>query len=269
MKKDISIAILGAGNMGEAIIRAMINKVLNPERIIVFDKKKERISEVKQNYNIVTSASNIDAVKRANVVIIAVKPQDIKIVLEEIKPAVSGKILISIAAGVRVNKIIKVLGKGTKLVRAMPNICALNSDSATGLFFSGEFSEEEISLVKELMEFFGKVVIVSDESHLDVVTGLSGSGPAFVFVFLEALTDAGVKMGIPRKEAKILALQTVLGSAKLAMESGKHFAELKDMVSSPGGTTMAGLKVLEDRKFRSAIMSAVESATKRAKELAK
>lgn len=269
MKGNTSVAILGAGNMGEAIIRALIYKGIKPDYINVFDKKRERLSEIVKIYNVKSSPDNPTAVKNSRFIIIAVKPQDINEVLSAIKDSVDDKILISIAAGVKLNKFLSVFGNKAKIARAMPNICALNSDAATGLFFSGGFSEDEKAEVKELMEMFGKVAVLSDEGLLDVVTGLSGSGPAFVFVFLEALTDAGVKLGLPRKDAKLLAIQTVVGSARLAMDYGKHFAELKDMVSSPGGTTMAGLKVLEEKKFRAAIMDAVEAATKRAKELAK
>lgn len=269
MKENITVGITGTGNMGEAIIRALIYKGVKPERINVFDKKKERLSEIVKIYNVTSTPDNRTAVKKSGFVILAVKPQDINEVLGEIKDSIDDKIIISIAAGVKLKRIRSVLGNKAKIVCAMPNICALSSDAATGLFFSGEFSEREREEVRELMELFGKVAVLNDEGLLDVVTGLSGSGPAFVFVFLEALTDAGVKLGLPRKEARLLAIQTVLGSAKLAMNYGKHFAELRDMVTSPGGTTMAGLKVLEEKKFRAAIMDAVESATKRAKELAK
>lgn len=269
MRENITVGITGTGNMGEAIIRALIYKGVKPERINVFDKKKERLSEIVKIYNVTPATDNRTAVKKSEFVILAVKPQDINEVLGEIKDSIDDRVIISIAAGVKLKRIRSVLGNKAKIVRAMPNICALSSDAATGLFFAGEFSERGREEVKELMELFGKVAVLNDEGLLDVVTGLSGSGPAFVFVFLEALTDAGVKLGLPRKDAKLLAIQTVLGSAKLAMNYGKHFAELRDMVTSPGGTTMAGLKVLEEKKFRAAIMDAVESATKRAKELAK
>ncbi len=265
--RDTSVAILGAGNMGEAIIRALIGKGIDPQCINVYDRKRERLSEVVKIYNVKSSPDNRSAVVNSRFIIIAVKPQDINEVLSDIKDSVNGKIVISIAAGIKLKKISSLLGKKAKVVRAMPNICAITSDSATGLFFSEGFSEKEKEEVKELMEMFGRVAILNEEGLLDVVTGLSGSGPAFVFVFMEALTDAGVKLGLPRKDARILAIQTVLGSAKLAMDYGKHFAELRDMVTSPGGTTMAGLKILEEKRFRAAIMDAVEAATKRAKEL--
>lgn len=263
------IAILGAGNMGEAIIRALVEGGIERDKIIVFDKKGERTSAVKARFRISIANSNSEAVKKADYIIIAVKPQDLKSVMEEIKSEVKDKTVISIAAGVKVERLREHLGREMKIVRVMPNICTLYAQSATGVFFSGNFSEDEKGRIKKLLGFFGAVIEVGEEPLLDVVTGLSGSGPAFVFVFLEAMTDAGVKLGLSRNDARALAIQTVLGSAKLAAESGKHFAELKDMVTSPGGTTMAGLKVLEDKKFRAAVMSAVESAVKRAKELAK
>lgn len=264
-----TIAILGAGNMGGAIIRALVSGGVEKKKIIVFDKKGERISAVKDQFHVSVASSNSEAVKKADYIIIAVKPQDINSVIEEIKSAAKGKIVISIAAGVKVERLRQRLGSNTKIVRVMPNICTLYAQSATGVFFSGNFSDEEKGRIKKLLEYFGAAIEVGEEALLDVVTGLSGSGPAFVFVFLEAMTDAGVRLGLSRNDARALAIQTVLGSAKLALESGKHFAELKDMVTSPGGTTMAGLKVLEDKKFRAAVMSAVESAVKRAKELAK
>jgi len=268
VKTGVKIALLGAGNMGEAIIRALIYHGIKPADIHVFDRKRERLKEVKKIYRVKAEQNNVSAVKKSDYIVLAVKPQDLRSVLEEIKDAVEGKIIITIAAGVRIKKYTSILGENVKIVRAMPNICALNSDAATGLYFHGEFTEDERESIIKLMEMFGKVAQIPEESLMDVVTGLSGSGPAFVFVFLEALADAGVKLGLPRKEARLLAIQTVLGSAKLAMNIHKHFAELKDMVTSPGGTTMAGLKVLEEKRFRASIMDAVEAAVKRAKELA-
>lgn len=265
--KDKIIGLIGTGNMGEAIIRALIYKGIKRNNIYVYDKKKERLQEVCQIYKIKRAINSFELVRCSQIIILAVKPQDLNDVLEEIKGQVNKKIIISIAAGVRLRSISSVLGEDAKLVRAMPNICALNSNSATGIFTSPNLSGKEREEIRKLIEMFGRVVVLQEESLLDVVTGLSGSGPAFVFVFLEALSDAGVKLGLSRTDARILAIQTLLGSAKLAMDLNKHFAELKDMVASPGGTTMAGLKILEEKGFRSAVMDAVEAATRRAREL--
>jgi pyrroline-5-carboxylate reductase len=203
----------------------------------------------------------------AGLLVLAVKPQIMDAVLEEIATAVTADhLVISIAAGVTIGRIQAGLRAPAPVVRVMPNTPALVLAGAAALA-PGEFVRpEHLDLARAIFDTVGKTVVL-DEKYLDAVTGLSGSGPAYVFLFLEALADGAVAMGLTRPEARLLAAQTVLGSAKLALESGKHTGELKDMVVSPGGTTAAGLAVLEKRAFRSAVIEAVAAATLRSKEL--
>jgi pyrroline-5-carboxylate reductase len=203
------------------------------------------------------------------VIILAVKPQELKGVLQEIAPALdSATLLISIAAGASLGAIASVLAKDVRLVRAMPNIAALALESATALSPGSEVSAEDMEIAQEIFNALGRTVIIP-ESLMDAVTGMSGSGPAYVSLFIEALADGGVRMGLPRKDALEMAIQTVLGTARLPSEHGEHPAHLKDRVASPGGTTIAGIAALEAKGFRGAVMEAVAAATQRSKELAK
>jgi len=201
------------------------------------------------------------------VIILAVKPQIMGAVLKEIASAVDdGKLLISIAAGVATKKLREHLGKAARLIRVMPNTPALVLEGVTAIARADGLKPGDLEVAQELFGAVGRVVVL-DESALDAVTGLSGSGPAYIAVAIEALADGGVKMGLDRATATLLAAQTVLGSARLILETGVHPGQLKDMVSSPGGTTIAGIAALEDGGFRRALIQAVERATLRSREL--
>ena len=254
--------------MGEAILRGLLKKG-EVEGITVSDIRPERRAYIKGTYGVEVVSDNRQLVSRVHIVILAVKPQDIKEVLAEIAPILdSSKVLISIAAGVSLKVISSVAGKQLRLIRAMPNIAALVLESATALSQGGEASAEDLELAQEIFGALGRTVVLP-EALMDAVTGMSGSGPAYCALFIEALADGGVQMGLPRREALDLATQTVLGTARLLMEQGEHPAELKDRVASPGGTTIAGIASLEAKGFRSALIEAVASATQRSRELAK
>jgi pyrroline-5-carboxylate reductase len=195
-----------------------------------------------------------------------VKPQMLPAVLSELGPILAHALVISIAAGVTIRTIAEQIAGAMRVVRAMPNVPALVREGMTALALGSAVSEDDSRLARRLFEVVGRVVLV-EERLMDAVTGLSGSGPAYIFQAIEALADGGVMMGLPRQTAELLAAQTVLGSARLVLESGVHPAQLKDRVASPGGTTIAGLHQLEEGGFRATLMAAVEAATIRSKEL--
>ncbi len=264
------LGVIGVGKMGEAMVKGLLaSKQLAPERIIVTDKDASRLTFMRESYGVATHPTCADVVSNAGTCILAVKPQDMAGVLEEIKGAVAEScLIISIAAGITVPWLQGYLGRSAKIVRAMPNAAAMVGMAATGLFLSEAVSPEEGKAAKAIFDAVGTTVFVQKEEHLNIVTGLSGSGPAYLFVILEAMTEAGVYCGLAREVAAGLALQTLKGSAQMALESGKPIPLLKETITSPGGTTMAGLKVLEEGKVRATILNAVAAATERSRELA-
>jgi pyrroline-5-carboxylate reductase len=262
------IGIIGCGNMGEAILRGLHQKGTTKE-IMVSESRSDRRDAIKKTYGVEVVSDNRQLASQVQVIILAVKPQELKGVLQEIAPAVEpSTLLISIAAGASLGTIASILAKEVRIVRAMPNIAALALESATALSPGAEVSAADLELAREIFNAMGRTVIIA-ESLMDAVTGMSGSGPAYVSLFIEALADGGVRMGLPRKDALEMAIQTVLGTARLLTEQGEHPAHLKDRVASPGGTTIAGIAALEARGFRGAVMEAVAAATQRSKELAK
>ncbi len=262
------IAFIGAGQMAEALIRGILNVGLRrPEQIVASDIRPERLQEVGRTFEAVQAESNAEAAQVAEIIILAVKPQDASEALSSIAPVVDEHhLLISIAAGVTLETIEASLKHRVRCIRAMPNTPALVGAGACALAGGTWATEKDLREVTVLFEAVGSVVRVP-ESLLDAVTGLSGSGPAYILMVIEALADAGVRQGIPRSEAQLLAAQTVYGTAKLVLESGEHPAVLRDNVASPGGTTIAGLAALEARGLRAAFMEAVAAATRRSKEL--
>jgi len=263
-----TIAFLGAGNMAEALVKGLLRaNVAQPQEIICSDRREERGPELIERYRVQYTRSNLEAVKKADIVVLSVKPQIMNKLLEEIAPALdTRKLVISIAAGVPIAAIERKVGHGVRIVRTMPNTPALVGAGATALVAGEHATAEDLHQARALFDAIGKSVIV-DEPLLDAVTGLSGSGPAYIFLVIEALSDAGVKVGLPRATAQDLAAQTVLGSAKLLIETGEHPGRLKDQVTSPGGTAIAGLHTLEAGGLRTTLMDAVEAATKRSREL--
>ncbi len=265
-----SIGLLGGGAMGEALAAGVLAAGVPAARVCAADPEAARREHLARALGVRTSASNADAIA-SDVVVIAVKPALVKGVLAALggpeSAALAKPLWISIAAGVSLAAIESALPRGARVVRAMPNTPALVRAGATAYTPNAACSAGDRALAKALFEGVGLAWECPSESLLDAVTGLSGSGPAYVFVLLEALSDAGVRMGLPRDAASALATQTVLGSAKLAQETKRHPAALKDQVTSPGGTTIAGLERLEAGGFRAAVHEAVAAATKRSKEL--
>ena len=264
---DKKIAFLGGGNMAEALIKGMLSAdVAKSRQMIVTDTSPARLDYLKK-YNINLAKSNQEAVQQAEIVLLCVKPQVMDAVLAEIAFAAdSSKLVISIAAGITISRIEKALTSNPRVIRVMPNTPALVLSGAAGLAKGSSATNEDMALALEIFSAVGRAVVV-DEKLMDAVTGLSGSGPAYVFTVIEALSDAGVKVGIPRPLALELAAQTVFGSAKMVLDTKEHPAKLRDMVTSPGGTTIAGMHELEKGKLRAVLMNAVEAATNRSKEL--
>jgi pyrroline-5-carboxylate reductase len=263
-----TIAFLGAGNMAEALVKGLLRAgVAEPREILCSDRSEERGVVLVQRYGVRFTRSNREAVEAADLVVLSVKPQVMNKLLVEIAPALNErKLVISIAAGVPIAAIERKVGHGVRIVRTMPNTPALVGAGATALAGGEHATDDDLRQARALFDAIGKTVLL-DEPLLDAVTGLSGSGPAYIFLIIEALSDAGVKVGLPRATALELAAQTVLGSAKLLIDTGEHPGRLKDQVTSPGGTAIAGLHTLEAGGLRTTLMNAVESATRRSKEL--
>ncbi len=266
-----SIGFIGAGNMAEAMIKGLLaSKSFKKSEIIASDINTERLKFISTQHGIKTTPANKDVVENSDLLVLSVKPGVFGSVLKELKNlAISQKIFISIAAGINTSFIKSKIGKNIKLARVMPNTPSLVRQGASAVYFDEGFSRDEKERVMSILSSIGNAYQLESEELMDAVTGLSGSGPAFVSMFIEALSDGGVKMGLSRKLSLDLAAQTVLGTSKLLIETQKHPGELKDMVSSPGGTTIAGIHKLEEKGFRDAVISAVESATIRSKVLSK
>jgi pyrroline-5-carboxylate reductase len=260
---------LGAGNMAGALLRGAVRRAgRDPRTLGVSDIRPEASEALKRELGVVGFASNPEACRWADQVVLAVKPQGLSAVLSEIAGQLAPETcVISIVAGVPLARIESELGGHRKLVRAMPNTPALVGEGATALTRGPETSEAEFEEARQLFAATGSVVSV-EEKLMDAVTGLSGSGPAYAFLAIEALSDGGVRAGLPREIATKLAAQTLLGAARLLLETGEHPGKLKDMVASPGGTTIAGIAALERAGFRAALIAAVEAATARSRELA-
>ncbi len=268
--KGKTIGIIGGGKMGEVLVNGLVSRRLAaPGAVWVSDTVAGRLEELKKAYRVHVTADNKEAAGRGDIVLLAVKPQNIGEVLEGIAGVVGkDKTVVSIVAGIPTGFIEARLGTGCRVIRVMPNTPALIGEGAAALASGAKATGRDLDMAREIFDAVGITVIVKEEL-MDAVTGLSGSGPAYGFVIVEALADAGVRMGLSRDIALKLSAQTMLGAARLCLESGKHPAELKDMVTSPGGTTIAGLKALEDGKIRATVMAAVEAAALRSKELGK
>jgi pyrroline-5-carboxylate reductase len=259
---------IGGGNMGEALIKGLIaSGKAQQDHIWVHDVNPSRLVHLTREYHIQMSEDNVDLVRRCGIVVLAVKPQNMEKVLMEVGPSLSDQhLVISIAAGITLNKLQSAISASTPVIRTMPNTPALVMAGATALAPGAFVNEYHMALARDLFESVGLAVEV-EEKYLDIVTGLSGSGPAYVFVLMEAMADGALRMGLPRAAAQLLAAQSVLGAAKLLLESGRHPGELKDMVTSPGGTAITGLHALEKGGFRGTIMDAIAAATNRSREL--
>jgi pyrroline-5-carboxylate reductase len=264
----IRVGVLGTGNMGAAIIRGLVTAgKLPPSALFASDAATNRLSELASEFGFSPVSSNRALVAQSDVVILAVKPQVIAKVLAEMdEETAAGRLFVSIAAGVTLEALERALPPTARVVRTMPNTPALALAAVTAIARGSRATADDMKTVHALFEAVGRVVEV-DESMLDAVTGLSGSGPAYVLLTIEAMADGGVRMGLPRHTAQLLAAQTLFGTAKMVLESKLHPAQLRDNVTSPGGTTIAGLAALEQGAVRYAFVSAVTAATHRSIEL--
>lgn len=262
------LGFIGGGNMAEAMIRGLLKaQLLGPQEILASDVTAERLTYLQQTFGIRTSRDNAEVAGKADIVLFAVKPQIMSPVLDGLLDVITEeKLLISIAAGISTRLIAEKFPGKVRVIRVMPNTPALVLEAASALAPGAAATPEDLELAKRLFASVGKVVVV-EETLMDAVTGLSGSGPAYIFMIIDALSDAGVKVGLSRKVAQLLAAQTVLGAARMVLETHKHPGELKDMVTSPGGTAIAGLHTLEAGGLRTTLINAVEAATRRSIEL--
>lgn len=262
------IGFIGGGNMAGALIRGLLHSALvTPEQIRASDVKGDRLTELHTKYGIIAGDDNEALARWADVIVIAVKPQIVDRILQPIAAALNeGDLVISIAAGVPIDALEARLPTGARVVRAMPNTAAIALAGATAIAPGAHATQGDLDTAKALFDAVGRCVVL-DESLLDAVTGLSGSGPAYVMLMIEALADGGVKVGLGRDTALLLAAQTVYGAAKLQLETGEHPGRLKDMVTSPGGTAIAGLHTLEAGGLRTTLIDAVEAASNRSIEL--
>ena len=262
------IGFIGGGKMGEALCKGLINaKLSNVDQIMVGDVSVERCELLSQEIGVRTTGDNKEIVSFADIIVLAVKPQMMSEVISALKDDIIPRhLVVSIAAGIPIRFIESRLSAGVRVIRVMPNTPCLIGASATAFALGKHANDADARIVSAIFSAVGKVFHL-DEKHLDAVTGLSGSGPAYVYMFIEALSDGGVKMGLPRDTATILAAQTVLGAARMVLETGQHPALLKDAVASPGGTTIEGISKLEDGKIRASIINAVEAAAIKSKKL--
>ncbi|MBI5788881.1 MAG: pyrroline-5-carboxylate reductase [Candidatus Schekmanbacteria bacterium] len=262
------LTLIGAGNMGEALLKGWLDKKLfAPEQITAVETCSTRREAIQHTYRIAAEANVLTAIPKAQIILLAVKPQIMGQVLETIAPVIDNShLIISIAAGVKIATLQAKLFSHNRIIRVMPNTPALIQSGISAICGAHNLPADDLTTARRIFEAVGQVVEV-EEKQMDAVTALSGSGPAYVFLIIEALADAGVSVGLARPLALQLAVQTILGSTKLLIEKNQHPAVLRDMVTSPGGTTIAGLQALEEGGLRAALLAAVQAACKRSREL--
>lgn len=267
---DKTLGFIGVGNMGQALIKGLLKAgIIEPQRIVATDLDKSKLAILEDETGVRIADEDKHVVEMAEAILLCVKPPAITPLLEEIASTLTpGKTIISIAAGIGTQQIEETIGEGIPVIRVMPNTPAMVGAGISAISQGKYAGPGETQLAIELFGAVGEAITV-DESLMDVITGLSGSGPAYIFTVIEALSDAGVAGGLPREIALKAAIWTVLGAAKMVLETGQHPAILREMVTSPAGTTIAGLKALEDRGIRAMFMEAVSQATRRSEELRK
>ena len=265
----LRVAVLGAGKMGGILLQAFLkNNLLAPEQIFATVQHAERAQALSAQFGVEVTTDNLAAARQADVILLGVKPIQVPALIEEIKPALTPKkTVLSFAASVKTRAIEDGAGCELAVIRAMPNTPAMLAAGITALCGGRFVSAEQMAVAQKIFQTVGKTVVV-DEKHMDAVTGLSGSGPAFLYIIIEALAEAGVNVGLPRDVATLLAAQTTLGSARMVLETGYHPALLKDAVTTPAGCTVDGILELEEGGLRVTLIKAVKRATQRAKELA-
>jgi pyrroline-5-carboxylate reductase len=272
MAVDVSsqrVAVLGAGKMGGILIKALLDKKLfSPEKTCATVQHEDRARVLGQKLGIPVGTDNVAAVRGADIIFVCVKPSVVQDLMEQVRTEISPKqLIISVAAAVPTSRIEQALGKDVPVVRAMPNTPCVLGCGMTGLCRGKFATPRDVEIACALFDVVGRTVVV-DEKHMDAVTGLSASGPAFIYIILESLAEAGVKVGLPRDIATLLAAQTTMGAATVVLETGDHPALLKDAVTTPAGCTIDGILELEEGKLRVTLIKAVVKATQRAKELA-
>jgi pyrroline-5-carboxylate reductase len=260
------VGFIGAGNMASALVRGLVKGGYSPELLLVTDLAQEKLEELSQELGVKPVENALAIAQQADVVVLAVKPGAVVPLLKSIPSAHHGALWLSVAAGVSCAAIEEVLSPDARVVRAMPNTPALVGEGATGLCSGSKATREDLALAETLLGAVGITEVVY-ESMMDAVTGVSGSAPAYVMLMIEAMADGAVRVGLPRDTALRLAAQTVRGAATMLLETGKHPGALKDMVTSPGGTTIAAVAALEENGFRHALISAVTAAALKSKAL--
>lgn len=265
----VKVAVLGAGKMGGILLQAFLkNNLLHPEQIVATVAHPERAHALSTQFGVEVSTDNLHAAGSADVILLGVKPLQVPGLVQEIRPALKPEtLLLSFAASVKTTAIEAAAGLDVGVIRAMPNTPAMLAAGITALCAGRFATEEQLSIAQRIFATVGRTVIV-DEKHMDAVTGLSGSGPAFIYIIIEALAEAGVNVGLPRDTATLLAAQTTFGSARMVLETGYHPALLKDAVTTPAGCTVDGILELEEGGLRVTLIKAVKRATQRARELA-
>lgn len=264
----MNLGFIGCGNMGQAMIGGVLKAGnFNKESVMVSDPMESNLIQVKNKYNILTSEDNKGVAQFSDILILSVKPNKYAEVIEGIRDSIKDSaVIVSIGAGISIEFVEKAFAKAVKVIRVMPNTPALVGEGMSALSFNKLVSDEEKQQVISIFESFGKAEVI-DESLMNAVTAVSGSSPAYVYMFIEALADGAVLAGIPRDKAYKMAAQSVLGSAKMVLETGKHPGELKDNVCSPGGTTIDAVYTLEKNNFRGTVMAAVESCVEKANKM--
>ena len=269
MLSDETVAVIGAGNIGHALIGGMIeSELIAPNNVIATRRTESALETMAEEFpGLQTTTDNVKAVTNASIVILTIKPQSRAEVVTNIRDHIDREVLvISVLAGITTERLQLGFGQDQPVIRAMPNTPALVDAGATAVAAGTYASETHLDMAREIFEAVGEVITVPEE-QMDAITGLSGSGPAYVYMFIEALTDAGVKQGLSRADAAKLSAQTVYGAAKLAIETGKHPAILRDEVTTPGGTAIAAVSSLEEHGLRTMLINAVGTATQRSREL--
>ena len=264
----MTVAIIGAGVMGETVVSGLVRAGRRPSELLVTERRPGRADELRERYG-VEVVTNTEAAAKADTLVLVVKPQDMPDLLDELAPVVRpGQLVISLAAGITTTLIESRLPDGVPVVRVMPNTPALVDEGMAAISRGSHCDEEHLREAEELLRATGKVIRVPEKQQ-DAVTAISGSGPAYLFFVVEAMIEAGVHLGLPRSTATELVIQTMVGSAKLLRETGEHPTVLRERVTSPGGTTAAAVRELEDHKVRAAFMTALESARDRSRALAR
>lgn len=270
MKNNLTIAIIGCGNMGASLLGGLIKDNYPAHNIWISNPTREKLNILQKNFSVNITQNNIEAVHSADVVILAVKPKIIAAVAKELANKIQKRkpLVITIAAGVRISSLEKWLGGNIAVVRAMPNTPSLIGCGASGLYANNFTNEEQRNIAETILRSVGLTVWLNEETLMDAVTSLSGNGPAYFFFVIEALQNAGEALGLPHDVARLLILQTAYGATRMALETDEDIVTLRKRVTSPGGATEQAIRVFEEEKMRDIFLKALQAATKRSKELA-